>query len=350
MRARHRQQGFTLTELLVAVFLAGILAAAAFHIHYTFQSSFHRQEQITQMQQTMKVTRALLARYLRGAGAGVNANFWSSCGSERQIGPFVLHNSNPFGSTDLSDGGDDPDPDWFEVTGGDMNVSSPLSHQSAVTSAVRPVLDPAKFKPGDVIGVGNEKGMCLFMVTHVMNNDIQHRPVANQLPMAACYNADHARQKCEDVLQTHFLEAGGNVINFSARTAAFRIDDTDPKRPLLMMAAGAAGGDPTLYQWQPIAEGVEDMQIGLHVDTSNPADTMGDVWVNSRDLRANELDRVRAVRLSLVMRSLSEVPGLSGGRRPGLEDRQPAAVTDGYVRRVVTTVFKLRNMPRESTP
>jgi prepilin-type N-terminal cleavage/methylation domain-containing protein len=349
MTGHTRQTGFTLIELLVAIFLAGLLVAASFHIHSTFQSTMHRQEEVTRMQQTMKVTRDLLARRIRGAGGGISANLWSACGGEHTVGPFTLHNDNALGGSDLSEGGSDNDPDWFEVVGADHNSSSSLSKQHPLVSRVKHVHEPGKFKPGDLVVIQNDKGACMLMISRVHHKWVMHQPAGwGGAKMTGCFN--QTLQMCRREMETNQLPSGTPLINLSPRSGAFRVDDSDPDRPLLMMASGVGGGDPTQYDWQPIAEGVEDMQIAVHVDTDDPPDQLGDEWVNSRDLRANETARVRAVRISLVFRSTSPVPGWSSGRRPGLEDRPASPTNDGYIRRVLSTIIKVRNMPLEVSP
>ncbi len=341
-------EGFTLVELMVAMVLAGMVVAAAFHIQSTYQRALHRQDQITRMQQTLQVTKRMMARVIRGAGGGLSANISTVCGGLHKVGPFVLHNRNSFGATDTTNGGQDTDPDWFEVMGVDQNRSATTSRSFPVTSQEKPTNESWKFRPGDLFVVQNDHGGCLLAVSKITNKFIQHRSTGTQL--ARCFNQGASMQWCRNNLGTNTLPAGTRLLNLGGATAAFRIDDSDPKRPLLMMASGAAGGDPNQYNWQPVAEGVEDMQIAVQLDTSDPPDALGDQWVNSRDLTAAETARVRAVRLTLVVRSTSEIPGWRQGRRPGYEDRPAAATRDGYTRRVVSTVIKVRNVPLEVTP
>ncbi len=345
----HIEHGFTLVELMVAVFLSGFVVMAAFHVHTTYQAALNRQEEIARMQQTMKVTRELLVNRIRGAGGGVSSDLWTDCGGFRNIGPFVFHNSNTFGVSDTSEGGTDNDPDWFEVLAADYNSSGVVSQQSTISQRNKLTDDAANFQVGDLLLIQNEHGSCLLIVSAVLNNQIHHQTHGEGgNPFYQCYGAN--LKNCRDVMQTNHLEAGSPLINMGRRSAAFRVDDSDPKRPMLMMAAGQAGGDPNLYDWQPIAEGVEDMQIAVHIDTDNPPNDTGNIWVNSRDLVGDETSRVRAVRLSMVFRSTREIPGWNRGRRPALEDRPASTQFDGYVRRTFTTIIKLRNMPREVVP
>lgn len=358
-KSRHEKtgtRGFTLTELLITMVLATVVAMGAFHIHATFQASLHRQDRITHIQSTMRITRQRLERLIRPAGAGTAAVIHSSCGGSHLVGPFMFHNSNTLNQPDTTAGNADNDPDWFEVMSVGTNDIALLTKEGIVMAAEKHVDDPTKFAVGDLIGIKNENGMCIFMVTHFSapgHGQPGHINTAQgQGPdLARCYNDPQLRKDCEtNVLKNHKVPAGSPVVNLSKGSVAIRIDNSRPAVPLLMMASGTAGGDPLLYDWQPAAMNVEDMQIAVHLDTSDPPDLFGDVWVNDRDLVQAELDRVRAVRISIVFRTATQVPGYTTGRRPALEDRPAATTTDGYIRRVLTTLIKLRNMPEAPPP
>jgi hypothetical protein len=329
-----------MVELMIAMFLSTVILMGAFHVHSTFQYSLHRQDEITKIQQTMKVTRDLLDRRLRAAGSGLIGTSVAWCGGEHQVGPTSLHNSNTFGVWDTTEGGVDNDPDWIEIMSADRNMNGYLTKDHPLTGVVKEVDKPENFVVGGLIGIRGPTGVCIFMVRDVKNGKLDYGTGGSDL--TKCYND---KQTCRfEILGYNALPAGTEILNFSSGTFALRVDSSNPRRPLLMMAQGVAGGDPAMYQWQPIAEHVEDMQIGVFLDTSTPPDPIGDVWVNSRDLTNDELTRVRAIRISLVFRSASEIPGWRAGRRPALEDRPAATTTDGYLRRVMTTTVKLRNM------
>ncbi|MFH2006389.1 MAG: PilW family protein [bacterium] len=346
------QRGFTLAEMMITMVLGTVVAIGAFHIHATFQYSLHRQDEITRIQGTMKVTRQLLERRIRPAGAGMTGTVSHWCGGQTQMGPFVFHNSNVIGQKDLTGGNADNDPDWFEIMAADMSRNGNLTSSHPVTSVVKDLTNPTYFQPGTLFGLKNANGVCILMVTDVKMNKDGTGTISYQQggdPLWQCYNNAQWKQDCRnDVLKSNDLPAGSEILNFGAGTFGMRIDSSKPAVPVLMMASGVAGGNALLYDWQPLAMHVEDLQIALHLDTSVPADEMGDIWVNDRDLTDAELGRVRSVRVSIVFRSASEIPGWRAGRRPALEDRPAANTTDGYIRRVMTTVIKLRNRVEEA--
>lgn len=66
---RHRQRcGFTLVELMVAMFISIIASAGMYRIYVTFTAAFEGQEDIAAMQQNMRIGMQQMVRDLRLAG------------------------------------------------------------------------------------------------------------------------------------------------------------------------------------------------------------------------------------------------------------------------------------------
>ena len=68
MKRKRSNQGFTLTELLVAMVISGIVAAGIYSTFYSQQKSYLTQEQIAAMQQNLRGAMHLLGRDIRMAG------------------------------------------------------------------------------------------------------------------------------------------------------------------------------------------------------------------------------------------------------------------------------------------
>ncbi len=68
MKLKLSNQGFTLTELLVAIFIAGVVAAGIYSTFYSQQKSYLAQEQIAAMQQNLRGAMHILGRDIRMAG------------------------------------------------------------------------------------------------------------------------------------------------------------------------------------------------------------------------------------------------------------------------------------------
>jgi type IV pilus assembly protein PilW len=68
MKHSLSNQGFTLTELLVAMTISGIVAAGIYSTFYSQQKSYATQEQVAAMQQNLRGAMFLLEREVRMAG------------------------------------------------------------------------------------------------------------------------------------------------------------------------------------------------------------------------------------------------------------------------------------------
>ena len=65
---RNKQLGFTLTELLVAMAMVGIVMAAVYSTYKSQQDTYVAQEQVAEMQQNLRASLYQMARDLRMAG------------------------------------------------------------------------------------------------------------------------------------------------------------------------------------------------------------------------------------------------------------------------------------------
>ena len=65
---QSKQQGFTLTELLVAMAMVGIVMAAVYSTYKSQQDTYVAQEQVAEMQQNLRASLYRMTRDLRMAG------------------------------------------------------------------------------------------------------------------------------------------------------------------------------------------------------------------------------------------------------------------------------------------
>lgn len=67
-RIRMSHYGFTMTELLVAMGISGIVMAGTYSVYHTHQKSYVAQEQVVAMQQNLRAARYFMEREIRMAG------------------------------------------------------------------------------------------------------------------------------------------------------------------------------------------------------------------------------------------------------------------------------------------
>jgi len=79
------EKGFTLVELLVAVFVAGIVMGGVYSAYYSQQKSYAAQEQMAEMQQNLRSAMYFMAKEIRMAGC--NPMGWTNDAGFQAVGP-----------------------------------------------------------------------------------------------------------------------------------------------------------------------------------------------------------------------------------------------------------------------
>lgn len=109
------EKGFTLLELLIAVFVAGIVMGSVYSAYYSQQKSYVVQEQMAEMQQNLRSAMYMMTREIRMAGC-------NPLGSADTAGFQSIANSNVSFSMDIKGpapgsphDGDTGDPDELIV-------------------------------------------------------------------------------------------------------------------------------------------------------------------------------------------------------------------------------------------
>jgi hypothetical protein len=120
--------------------------------------------------------------------------------------------------------------------------------------------------------------------------------------------------------------------------------------PMLMMDPD---GDPTTNNSEPIAEGIENMEVAFGVDTNGDgvlavenATPNNDEWLGNvaGETVYTTQTNVRAIRITLVARTTKEAMGVNTYRLPAIEDRDANVATDNFRRRILRSTIEVRNL------
>ncbi len=148
-----------------------------------------------------------------------------------------------------------------------------------------------------------------------------------------------ASQSCTLALPASGGYPVGSLV-IRAQRARFSVGTVDGI-PTLMMDPDAAG---TAAAAEPLAEGIEDMQIALGVDVNASGGIESTEWAYSSGTGAL-VGAIRAVRVTLVGRNVEALKGGTAGfYRPAAEDRPASSGPDKFRRRTLTTTIEIRNL------
>ena len=279
-----RKDGMTLIELMIALAISVILVGGIYAIFVVQQRSYTVQDQIAAIQQDARAAINIMARDIRMAGM--------LCGAQFSVNGSEYHAVSPNNSSS--------GPDSITI----VLAYDELSRVTSVNGSQVTVEDGEKFSPNQLIAFEGVKGV--YTVTSV-DNDIL---TLNSAPPQ--YIANYGATVYEVASITY------HVNNFTLQRS--KTGNPVPQ-PLV--------GDESY----PV---VEDLQFAYKFKED-------DSWYNTIPAGKGPSD-VRMVRINLLVRTPVEDLDDRNYRRPALEDHPGAATTDGYRRRVLTTVVKLRNL------
>jgi prepilin-type N-terminal cleavage/methylation domain-containing protein len=380
-------RGFTLVELMIAMSLGTLLLAGAFVMHAAFSRQSVRQQEIGDMQQSLRVAADVMTQAIRGAGGGMGGGTLniapaSTCTPQNYY-PIEFSNSNVFNDPrtkqndyDGNGNDNDADPDWLRVIAADTN---PRSDGTAAVTAGEGITgglqvpdttmftnDPA-YNPNQLFFVYNNSttsppSLCARQVTSVAAPQASTVGTVNKGGLASSSNCwNPVTDNCLNSVTSSNTQP--TYVFRGLAAVVFRVDQTDPKTPRLMASYTVPGQPPN---WQILAENIEDLQIALiltdgticgrsgnSVDGPNPFSnprSCGAAQALATPPDASTV-RVAAVRFTLTARSSNVVSGFNAtdvahgiqSTTGGFEDEPATVVSDGYLRRSLTSVVEVRS-------
>jgi len=306
------EAGFTLIEVVVALFIVALSMTAIFASFNIQQKSYLAQNAVAEMQQNVRGAMNYVEIDLRNAGFGIPPQV-------TMVLPALLIGGGSVSMVSglgFSDGG---------ATGSDnvyiiylSATATTLASSMPNTSAELKVVDVTGWVEGDVAIVFDSASADVFQVTQVQaSNMLQHNP-------QGLFGKDLSKAYGE----------GSTVAKI--KYAGYFLDGSNPAHPTLVknVLSGVGTLDP-----QIVADDIEDMQVRLILANGNEYD--GDWFVAN----PTQLQNVRKVRLSLMGRSRNAEKDYSEGPRPKWNRTNLAALApySNHRRRDMEMLVDLRN-------
>jgi prepilin-type N-terminal cleavage/methylation domain-containing protein len=313
---RKSQRGFTLVELMISLVMFALVTAGLLQVAVTMASGHREQQMTVGAEGSVRGAMDFVTEAMRGISPGVptgNIQHVNTCAT----GALTVTNRN-----------NAPDTITAVFASGSVLTASRNVYTTGTASLT--VSDARQLAVGDTILITNLDQGHLANVTSVNLS-------TNVIGLA--------NQSCG----TLALPTGGYPIGslvLRATRATFSVGTVD-SIPTLMLDPDAEGPAAA----EPFAEGVEDMQIALGIDTNSDggltetgAATNDDEWSFNRSGEVQPAGTVRALRVTFVARTTGKRSNANGYVRPAVEDRPAATVTDGYRRRALTSTIEIRNL------
>ncbi|MFT3696387.1 MAG: PilW family protein [Kofleriaceae bacterium] len=330
-----RQRGFTLIELMISLVLFSFVIAGVLAVAVSMSQGYRDQRQATQAEAAARIPLDFITDAIRQASPGNGSNqIWDGyvCGSGGTSWGIEVFNNVGTGSAANTDRLD------VIYASGAVLTSSRVQYTSASQTTLD-VSDASQFGSGDAFVLSDTNKAVLLRVTGVSGNTLT-------LQAQSCTGSNSSG-----------YDKGSLVIR--AQHATFYIDYLDNGsggyNPTLMFDPDA---DSSTSNSEPIAEGVEDLQLVKLVDRSGnnyiepegttTATQQVDEWLYNvtGDGSGSATWGLRGIRVNLVARTLGGLIGnLKSYNRPKVEDHAAAAAnTDNYRRRVLRATVDIRNL------
>lgn len=308
----NKKRGFTLIELLIGLALSGIVISAIYHVYISQSRSYTIQEQIAEMQQSVRVAMDTMVRDIRMAGFCLSSGKISYYDGSGTAYIYALTPTN---------NGDNPDS--VDVFYGDASVSAGISKAMPVSSAELCVDSTDRFNVGDLVIISNSTDGSLLQVTEVQPDSLklQHNPGEGNINPPGGHN----------IFPPGGYGSGSKVLRM--RYLSYAIDNTtDPAHPTLEVDLDGPFAN---MDFQPFVENIEDLQLAYQEED-------GSWHYDNTTSSAPTLEDIRAVRINVLARTHKIAPRFTGNRI-GLEDHAPGG-SDNYRRRLLTTIIEVRNL------
>jgi len=320
---RRRQGGFTLIEMMIAMVMFALVFAVTVQVTVTITNDLRATREAQAAERGTRSSIDYVADVIRAASAGAPAADLRDASFCTAAAPIAVENH-----TDA--------PDSVTVVYGMAGGITSLRSVFTAASTSLDVRDATGISPGDAVIVTDGTTARLVTVGAISAATGQ-ATIDTPAPASAC----PAVTWPQDGFQI------GSVV-LRGRAARFFVADASDGTPMLWMDPDADGP----AEAEPLAEGIEDMQIAIGVDLDGDgilrddgSDT--DEWFYNAPGDADPPDPTvkpwAAIRISMVARTMGDRGPVPVSARPALEDRA-AGTMDIHRRRVLSSVVEIRNL------
>lgn len=313
-RERAPQGGFTLVELMIALLLFSFAVAGILSVAVTTTRSFREQRRIIATEQAVRAPLDFIVDALRQASPGVPTGTIRDSETCAVGAITVVDNTNA--------------PDELEIVyaaGGIVSTAHSAATGSS-TSVTLPAVHATQFAAGDYVLVTDSTNGTLVKVTGTTTNSLIINPTS-----------------CASAVDP--FPTGGyadRALLVRAQRARFTIAQLDGIPTLWMDPDGSLGA----AEAEPVAEGVEDLQVALGIDIDGDGAVGSTEWYGDEatDVLPGGTLTIRAVRVVLVARDTKELLGQPTFYEVEALNHTASNTADKYRRRVLTSTVEIRNL------
>ncbi len=325
-----KEKGFTLVELMIAMFLALAVMAAAYTVFEGSNRASSRQDMDNKMLDNARMAMDVLARAFRTAGFLVNFNSYP-------IGANGLIGGIPGANTKLTPSNFTTKADELYICAASLISKTSLRNTAPAGAVTIVVENSTGIVVGDFIGVGYT---FTARVSAVAGNTLTLDTTGT--PNAKLNMAYPGRFLQDGVTASNMQPTPVRLITRSYYSIDTASDAAHPTLRVLDQVKEVAPG-------QPVVEDIENIQIAYGVDRNNDRIIQASEWTNSPAV--SDYDQIRLVRITVVARSPQPDRALVGKAQTipangaAIEDFPARTnVTDGYRRYILTRIIKCRNL------
>ena len=340
-----KQQGFSLVELLIAMAISIIVGMAGYVIFSSSNWSYKVQEDVSEVQQNVRVAMDRLAKDIRTAGFGLpDPPFSLTIGTGTFTSPITVTNSTTAPDT-ITILGIGYEAGTLQSTGGCTNGSGTnlICMNTADFFSNAGVYQPTR----RYISLN---GTTFIELSSAAGDHVNAAQGSMRLSSPATLYRNYP-----DGTPVYIIQAVQYTIVINDATASPPCTSANPCLRSEDFTALRGSGS------QTFAENIEDIQFAYGIDVS-PRDGMIDytspysdgafVFSATGAATLSDPSSIIAVKANIVGRTRNQDPkGATGFKSQCFEDRPvdagttncTGAVSDGYRRRMLTKIIKLRN-------